>query len=136
MTVMERTGLAVLMVLTVALMRVVDGDQEATGGRSGDLSKAPTTGQSTTLRRMPRGASAPAVESAHVAGASGEDPVSTPQDRAQRTARHPQRSRVNRGQSSKPGSSSTRRLTGPNVCGGQQCCSGWAVAPGTNRCIK
>ncbi|KAJ0063100.1 hypothetical protein NL108_012557, partial [Boleophthalmus pectinirostris] len=24
----------------------------------------------------------------------------------------------------------------PNVCGGQQCCSGWAVAPGTNRCIK
>ncbi|TWW72189.1 hypothetical protein D4764_16G0006860 [Takifugu flavidus] len=24
----------------------------------------------------------------------------------------------------------------PNVCGGQQCCSGWALAPGTNRCIK
>uniref|UniRef100_H3DJ72 Latent-transforming growth factor beta-binding protein 1 n=1 Tax=Tetraodon nigroviridis TaxID=99883 RepID=H3DJ72_TETNG len=23
-----------------------------------------------------------------------------------------------------------------NVCGGQQCCSGWALAPGTNRCIK
>ncbi|XP_072555349.1 latent-transforming growth factor beta-binding protein 2 isoform X2 [Paramormyrops kingsleyae] len=29
-----------------------------------------------------------------------------------------------------------RRLTGANVCGGQHCCSGWAVAPGTNRCIK
>ncbi|KAJ7989122.1 hypothetical protein DPEC_G00316250 [Dallia pectoralis] len=24
----------------------------------------------------------------------------------------------------------------PNVCGGYQCCSGWAVASGTNRCIK
>ncbi|XP_062862810.1 latent-transforming growth factor beta-binding protein 2-like [Trichomycterus rosablanca] len=31
--------------------------------------------------------------------------------------------------------SSTKRLTGPHVCGGQ-CCSGWAIAPGTNRCIK
>ncbi|KAI4874235.1 hypothetical protein NFI96_020690 [Prochilodus magdalenae] len=30
----------------------------------------------------------------------------------------------------------SRRLVGPHVCGGQQCCSGWAVAPGTNRCIK
>ncbi|XP_049319930.1 latent-transforming growth factor beta-binding protein 2 isoform X1 [Astyanax mexicanus] len=30
----------------------------------------------------------------------------------------------------------TRKLVGPHVCGGQQCCSGWAVAPGTNRCIK
>ncbi|XP_060735308.1 latent-transforming growth factor beta-binding protein 2-like [Tachysurus vachellii] len=29
-----------------------------------------------------------------------------------------------------------KRLVGPHVCGGQQCCSGWAVAPGTNRCIK
>ncbi|XP_030620963.1 latent-transforming growth factor beta-binding protein 2-like [Chanos chanos] len=33
-------------------------------------------------------------------------------------------------------SSASRRLVGPHVCGGQQCCSGWAVAPGTNRCIK
>ncbi|XP_039598234.1 latent-transforming growth factor beta-binding protein 2-like isoform X2 [Polypterus senegalus] len=32
-------------------------------------------------------------------------------------------------------SASTRRLAGPNVCGGH-CCSGWAVAPGSNRCIK
>ncbi|XP_072545252.1 latent-transforming growth factor beta-binding protein 2-like [Salminus brasiliensis] len=29
-----------------------------------------------------------------------------------------------------------KKLVGPHVCGGQQCCSGWAVAPGTNRCIK
>ncbi|KAL7872970.1 hypothetical protein AOLI_G00120410 [Acnodon oligacanthus] len=29
-----------------------------------------------------------------------------------------------------------RKLVGPHVCGGQQCCSGWAIAPGTNRCIK
>ncbi|TSM77378.1 Latent-transforming growth factor beta-binding protein 2 [Bagarius yarrelli] len=29
-----------------------------------------------------------------------------------------------------------KRLVGPHVCGGQQCCSGWAIAPGTNRCIK
>eukprot|EP00076_Gallus_gallus_P021987 XP_015143163.2 latent-transforming growth factor beta-binding protein 2 isoform X2 [Gallus gallus] len=27
------------------------------------------------------------------------------------------------------------RMAGPNVCG-RQCCSGWAVAPGTNHCIK
>ncbi|XP_062379524.1 latent-transforming growth factor beta-binding protein 2-like [Sardina pilchardus] len=29
----------------------------------------------------------------------------------------------------------SKRLVGPHVCG-QQCCSGWAVARGTNRCIK
>ncbi|XP_048455992.1 latent-transforming growth factor beta-binding protein 1-like [Rhincodon typus] len=28
-----------------------------------------------------------------------------------------------------------RRLIGANVCG-RQCCSGWTVSPGTNRCIK
>ncbi|XP_041121166.1 latent-transforming growth factor beta-binding protein 2-like isoform X1 [Polyodon spathula] len=27
------------------------------------------------------------------------------------------------------------RPVGPNVCGGR-CCTGWAIAPGTNRCIK
>nr|XP_009669183.1 PREDICTED: latent-transforming growth factor beta-binding protein 2 isoform X1 [Struthio camelus australis] len=27
------------------------------------------------------------------------------------------------------------RMIGPNVCG-RQCCSGWTMAPGTNRCIK
>lgn len=48
-----------------------------------------------------------------------------------------QRGRVNRRQSTKHSATgTTRRLIGPNVCGGQQCCSGWAVAPGTNRCIK
>ncbi|XP_078090470.1 latent-transforming growth factor beta-binding protein 2-like isoform X2 [Mustelus asterias] len=29
----------------------------------------------------------------------------------------------------------SRRLIGANVCG-RQCCSGWTVSPGTNRCIK
>lgn len=129
---MERTGLAVLMVLSVALMRVGDGHQEATGGRTGasqvvsdhqisqghspkealDLSKTPTTGQSTTLHRTSRGASASRGETVHATGASGEDLVSSSHGRAQRTARHPQTSRVNRRQSSKPGSSSTRRLAG------------------------
>ncbi|KAJ8288856.1 hypothetical protein COCON_G00015150 [Conger conger] len=61
----------------------------------------------------------------------------------QRTARSPsqQRHRINTrqnpaGNGNKPSTASLRRLVGPNVCGGQQCCSGWAVAPGTNRCIK
>ncbi|KAM4625043.1 latent-transforming growth factor beta-binding protein 2-like [Polymixia lowei] len=68
------------------------------------------------------------------AGASGED---TARDGAHRRAARQlvahhatqRRARVN-------SKASTRRLAGPNVCGGQQCCSGWAVAPGTNRCIK
>ncbi|XP_029900655.1 latent-transforming growth factor beta-binding protein 2-like isoform X2 [Myripristis murdjan] len=78
------------------------------------------------------------------AGASREQLATAPRDRAQRTARHPvsqqqhspqHRTRVSRRQS-KPSSASSKRFVGPNVCGGQQCCSGWAVAPGTNRCIK
>lgn len=98
--------------------------------------------RSVTLVRVPRGASAQEDRRhlsktglAHAADASREELVS-----AQRTPRHPvsqqQRARVNRRQSSKPTSASTRRLVGPNVCGGHQCCSGWALAPGTNRCIK
>ncbi|CAL8291112.1 unnamed protein product, partial [Gadus morhua 'NCC'] len=61
-----------------------------------------------------------------------------PRDSAPRAARQvaphssQYRSRVNHRQASRH----TRRLAGPNVCGGQQCCSGWALAPGTNRCIK
>ncbi|KAG5857577.1 hypothetical protein ANANG_G00020930 [Anguilla anguilla] len=61
----------------------------------------------------------------------------------QRTASNPsqQRHRITTrqnptGSGNKPRTTSLRRLVGPNVCGGQQCCSGWAVAPGTNRCIK
>ncbi|KAJ8341540.1 hypothetical protein SKAU_G00338310 [Synaphobranchus kaupii] len=61
----------------------------------------------------------------------------------QRTASNPslQKHRISTrqnptGNGNKPRTTSLRRLVGPNVCGGQQCCSGWAVAPGTNRCIK
>ncbi|XP_034078265.1 latent-transforming growth factor beta-binding protein 2 [Gymnodraco acuticeps] len=99
---------------------------------------SPGTSRSMTLVRLPRGTSK--AGPAHAAGVSREDPVSATRDGALRTARHPgsplHRSGVNRRQSSKTGSASTRRLVGPNVCGGQQCCSGWALAPGTNRCIK
>ncbi|XP_047466736.1 latent-transforming growth factor beta-binding protein 2-like [Mugil cephalus] len=165
---MDRAGVAVLIVLAVALMRVGDSHRDATGGRQegagadravwdqphspgisqghwpggprggGASSRAsgetsPGSGQSgRTLVRKPRGTS--------TAGASREELASEPRDGAQRTARQTvsqqQRTRVNRRQSSKPGSTGTRRLVGPNVCGGQQCCSGWALAPGTNRCIK
>ncbi|XP_023273034.1 latent-transforming growth factor beta-binding protein 2 [Seriola lalandi dorsalis] len=97
----------------------------------------PRTSQYRTLVRVPRGTSSRASP-AHAAGVSREDHASAPRDGAQRTARQPvslqHRARVNRRQSSK--SANTRRLVGPNVCGGQQCCSGWALAPGTNRCIK
>ncbi|XP_010877329.3 latent-transforming growth factor beta-binding protein 2 isoform X2 [Esox lucius] len=44
--------------------------------------------------------------------------------------------RVSSRQGNKHSSTQTKRLAGPNVCGGHQCCSGWAVASGTNRCIK
>ncbi|XP_069008172.1 latent-transforming growth factor beta-binding protein 2-like isoform X2 [Embiotoca jacksoni] len=108
---------------------------------------SPGTSKSRTLVRLRRGTSAQEdrrhiskAGPVHSAGASREDLVSAPRDGAQRTARHPvsqqQRTRVNRRQNSKPSAANTRRLVGPNVCGGQQCCSGWAVAPGTNRCIK
>ncbi|XP_034713857.1 latent-transforming growth factor beta-binding protein 2-like isoform X3 [Etheostoma cragini] len=108
---------------------------------------SPGTSQSRNLVRLPRGTTSQAddshkskAEPDHAAGASQEDLVSAPLDGALRTARHPgsqkQSIRVNRRQSSKPSSASTRKLLGPNVCGGQQCCSGWALAPGTNRCIK
>ncbi|XP_015249579.1 PREDICTED: latent-transforming growth factor beta-binding protein 2 isoform X1 [Cyprinodon variegatus] len=132
---MERTGLAVLMIFTVALMRVSDGDQEVTGGRTGASQVVPN--QQINQRNSSKAPLDPGTsEGEHRSSSAAEALVSTPHHRAQRTARHPQRSRVNRRQNSKPGSSSSRRLAGPNVCGGHQCCSGWAVAPGTNRCIK
>ncbi|XP_005453328.1 latent-transforming growth factor beta-binding protein 2 isoform X1 [Oreochromis niloticus] len=178
---MDRAGFALLMFLTVVLVRVGDSQRDAAGGRkegagagravwdqlqsrgisrghsprgprdasssrtSGDSS--PETSQSRTLVRLPRGTSSQENRKhiskerpVHAAGTSGEDLVSAPRDGARRTARHPasqqQRNRVNRRQSSRHSSASTKRLIGPNVCGGQQCCSGWALAPGTNRCIK
>ncbi|XP_028250717.1 latent-transforming growth factor beta-binding protein 2-like [Parambassis ranga] len=174
---MDRAGVAVLIVLTVALVRVGDSHKDTTGGRKegagagravwdqqqsrgisqghsqkgpwhGASSKAsgeilPGTSQSRTLVRLPRSTSTQEERRqkskagpVHSTGASREALVSAPREGAQRTARQPasqqQRARANR----KPSSASTRRLVGPNVCGGQQCCSGWALAPGTNRCIK
>ncbi|KAG7237259.1 hypothetical protein INR49_032592 [Caranx melampygus] len=103
---------------------------------SGETS--PRTSQYRTLVRLPRATTSSRAGPAHAAGVSREDHASAPRDGAQRTARPAasvlHRARVNRRQSSK--SANSRRLVGPNVCGGQQCCSGWALAPGTNRCIK
>ncbi|KAM7375743.1 hypothetical protein PAMP_005521 [Pampus punctatissimus] len=121
-------------------------EDDAPSRPSGETS--PGAVQSRTLVRLPRatpsqvdGRHSSRAGPAHGAGSSREDLASAPRDGALRTARlnqnSPQlRSRANRRQGSKPGSASTKRLVGPNVCGGQQCCSGWAVAPGTNRCIK
>ncbi|XP_071375705.1 latent-transforming growth factor beta-binding protein 2-like [Centroberyx affinis] len=177
---MDRAGFAVLMVLTIALVRLGDGQKDVTGGRKegagagravwdqqrsrarsqGHSPRGPEASSRPSGESSPRELSQPASLSrdsssqrdrrhitkaapAHAAGAPREDDVAAPRDGALRTARHPDsqlspqhRTRVNRRQSGKPSSGSTRRLVGPNVCGGQQCCSGWAVAPGTNRCIK
>ncbi|XP_030574575.1 latent-transforming growth factor beta-binding protein 2 [Archocentrus centrarchus] len=176
---MDRAGFAVLMVLTVVLMRVGDSHKDTTGGsiegagagravfdqpqsrgisrghsprgpRDGASSRtsgdsSPGISQSRTVVRLPRGTSSQEnrkhiSKARDAAGTSGEDLVSAPLDGARRTARQPvsqqQRNRVNRRQSSRRSSASTKRLIGPNVCGGHQCCSGWALAPGTNRCIK
>ncbi|XP_036928242.1 latent-transforming growth factor beta-binding protein 2-like [Acanthopagrus latus] len=179
---MDRAGFAVLVVLTVALVRAGDSREDTTGVRTesagaaravwdqqlsqvrsqghsprgpGDGSSSGPSGEtspgsshSRSHVRLPRGASShgdgrhvsAAGAAAHTAGASREDLASAPRDGAPRTARHPasqqHRTKVNRRQSSRPSSASARRLVGPNVCGGQQCCSGWALAPGTNRCIK
>ncbi|XP_028421400.1 latent-transforming growth factor beta-binding protein 2 isoform X2 [Perca flavescens] len=122
------------------------GPEDAASSKPSDET-SPGTSQSRTLVRLARGTPSQGddrhiskTEPHHAAGASREDLVSAPLDGALRTARHPgsqqHRIRVNRRQSSKPSSASTRRFVGPNVCGGQQCCSGWALAPGTNRCIK
>ncbi|KAM9842615.1 latent-transforming growth factor beta-binding protein 2-like [Aulostomus maculatus] len=106
------------------------------------------TTKSRTPVRLPRSASSQGdgvhiAKAGHGAGTSREDLTSAPRDGVQRSVRHPvsqtsaqQRTRVNRRQSIKSSSAGSRRLVGPNVCGGQQCCSGWALAPGTNRCIK
>ncbi|KAM3871347.1 latent-transforming growth factor beta-binding protein 2-like [Diretmus argenteus] len=168
---MDRAGIAVLMVLTIALVRVGDSQRDATVGKregagagravwdqqrsrlrsqghsprgpeeDGASSRA-TTGESPPGAQpsLPRGSASrrdtrQIVKSApaHGAVAAREDAATD----ARRTARYPSsqhRTRINTRQSGKH--SNTRRLVGPNVCGGQQCCSGWAVAPGTNRCIK
>ncbi|XP_037550929.1 latent-transforming growth factor beta-binding protein 2 [Nematolebias whitei] len=131
---MRRAGFAVL--LTVALVWV----GEATGGKKegagqvhreitassgGSRSDAPSepSGEASppgALVRAPRGAAAQADRGRHASS------------RASAQAR----SAASRRQSGRASAAGTRRLAGPNVCGGHQCCSGWALAPGTNRCIK
>ncbi|TKS86494.1 Latent-transforming growth factor beta-binding protein 2 [Collichthys lucidus] len=172
---MDRAGFAVLMFLTVALVRIGDSRRDTAGGRKegagagravwdqqqsrvksqghsprgpedGASSRpagetSPASSSSRILVRLPRGTSSQGGgRHTSTAGAPRKDLVSAPRDGALRTARQAatqqHRTKVNRRQSSKPSSASTRRLVGPNVCGGQQCCSGWALAPGTNRCIK
>ncbi|TNN52313.1 hypothetical protein EYF80_037467 [Liparis tanakae] len=160
---MDRAGFAVLVVLTVALLRFGDSHQDATGGRkegtaaagravrSQRQSRVRSQGHSPwraahgaspgpsgtdsfrTVLRVPRAAHqrhASRAGPARAADASREILVSPPRDGAPRAARHPSgqqhRARGNLRQSSKLSSGSTRRLAGPNVCGGQQCCSGWA----------
>ncbi|KAF3844776.1 hypothetical protein F7725_007939 [Dissostichus mawsoni] len=146
---MDRAGFVVLMLLTVALVQISDSHKDTTGGRKEGAGAAQAVSNKQQSRVRSQGHSprepeddaspGPANDSCS-AGVSREDPVSAPRDGALRTTRHPgspqHRSGVNRRQSSKTGSASTRRHVGPNVCGGQQCCSGWALAPGTNRCIK
>lgn len=154
---MDRAGFALLMILTVVLVRVGDGQRDAAGGRKegagagravwdqlqsrgisrghsprgprdGSSSRtssdsSPGTSQSRTLVRLPRGTSSQENRKhiskerpVHAAATSGEDLVSAPRDGARRTARHPtsqqQRNRVNRRQSSRHSSASTKRLIG------------------------
>lgn len=150
---MDRAGFTVLMVLTVALVRLGDSQKDTTGGRKegAGAGRAVWDQQHARLRSQghsPRGpedgaSSRPSVETSpgsshsripvrlprgissqgdgrhrpvHAAGASREDHVSAPRDGGLRTARHPasqqHRTKVNRRQSSKPSSASTRRLAG------------------------
>ncbi|KAM9355355.1 latent-transforming growth factor beta-binding protein 2-like [Pholidichthys leucotaenia] len=164
---MDRAGFALIVVLTVAAVRLGDSQNTSTGGgrtaedqlqtsgisqghsptppQDGASSRtsggSPGTGHSRTVVRLSKGAPTRGdrrqASKATLVRASQGDLASAPRDGARRAARHPPsqqpRTRANRRQSSR---SSARRFSGPNVCGGQQCCSGWALAPGTNRCIK
>lgn len=91
-----------------------------------EVGAAPDASRSRTPVRLPRGAPASPADGrqtsgagpAHAAGVSREDQAPAPRDVAQRAARQPasqqqqHRTRVNRRQSSKPGSAHTRRLVG------------------------
>ncbi|XP_067335910.1 latent-transforming growth factor beta-binding protein 2-like isoform X2 [Channa argus] len=157
---MDRAGFAVLLVLIVAFVRGGASHKDTAGGRNeGAVTDRGVWDQQQSQGRSPRGwedvpsgkTSAETVrsksrgtlshgEARHISRAVPEEHASAPRDVAVRVARQPpsqkHRTRVNNRQSGKPTSASTKRLAGPNVCGGQQCCSGWAFAPGTNRCIK
>lgn len=152
---MDRAGFAILMVLTVVLMRVGGSQKDTTGGsmegagagravwdqpqsrgisrghsprgpRDGASSRtsgdsSPGISQSRTLVRLPRGTSSQdnrkhTSKARDAAGTSGEELVSAPRDGARRAARQPvsqqDRNRVNRRQSGRHGSASSKRLIG------------------------
>ncbi|XP_066550639.1 latent-transforming growth factor beta-binding protein 2 isoform X2 [Amia ocellicauda] len=73
--------------------------------------------------------------------AFGDGDATVSRDSTPASPRPQHRSRLNTRQSpaadgdARHRAAGPRRPVGPNVCGGH-CCSGWAVAPGTNRCIK
>ncbi|XP_056152509.1 latent-transforming growth factor beta-binding protein 2-like [Lampris incognitus] len=115
------------------------GSEDAASSRaSGATPPEALANHTRTPANLPGSAPSPRRDSGHAAGVKAG-----PGQGAQRAARqlvpHPSpqhRTRTSARHSSRQTSASTRRLVGPNVCGGQQCCSGWAVAPGTSRCIK
>lgn len=148
---MDRAGFAVLMFLTVALVRIGDSQRDTAGGRKegagagravwdqqqsrvksqghsprgpvdGASSRpagetSPASSRSRILVRLPRGTSSQGGgRHTSTAGAPRKDLVSAPRDGALRTARQAatqqHRTKVNRRQSSKPSSASTRRLVG------------------------
>lgn len=148
---MDRAGFAVLMFLTVALVRIGGSQRDTASGRKegagagravwdqqqsrvksqghsprgpedGASSRptgetSPASSRSGILIRLPRGTSSQGGgRHTSIAGAPREDLVSAPRDGALRTARQAatqqHRTKVNRRQSSKPSSASTRRLIG------------------------
>uniref|UniRef100_A0A674AN72 Latent-transforming growth factor beta-binding protein 1 n=1 Tax=Salmo trutta TaxID=8032 RepID=A0A674AN72_SALTR len=179
---MNQLWIAVLVVLTIAVVRMCDCRKDSTGGgqEMWDQLRARARGQghsaggandadparpsresshrsSHNVSHSGRGAPVSSVYQRDNRHATVIKPVPAPiteashraddstvsQDAARRAARQlgthhssQYRPRIIYRQSNKPSSTHTRRLAGPNVCGGQQCCSGWAVASGTNRCIK
>eukprot|EP00063_Salmo_salar_P091555 XP_014066390.1 PREDICTED: latent-transforming growth factor beta-binding protein 2-like isoform X3 [Salmo salar] len=179
---MDRLWIAVLVVLTIALVRMCDCQKDSTGGRQEMWEQLRELARSQGHSAVGAKDAVPAIPSresslsfSHNVSHSGRgapvssssqrdnrhataikpvpapsteaslraDDATVPRDAARRAATQlgthhssQQRPRNSSRQSNKPSSTHTRRLAGPNVCGGHQCCSGWAVASGTNRCIK
>ncbi|KAM6961294.1 latent-transforming growth factor beta-binding protein 2-like [Aplochiton taeniatus] len=110
---MDKTWISFLMALAIALVRMCDCQRDSSAGSSEGTGARVVWDQLRTQAKS-------AHRSARQLGSH-----QSPQYRPRVSTRQ-----------SRPGSTQKARLVGPNVCGGQQCCSGWAVAPGTNRCIK
>ncbi|KAK7903864.1 hypothetical protein WMY93_016471 [Mugilogobius chulae] len=123
---MKHVGLAVLIIMAAEMIRRGETQSDPTGQS--------TTGLSQEEHPVPL---SPGQEEAADVSSSPRNVRQAP-NHSQLSPQ--QRGRVNRRQSStsrqQSAAGTTRRLIGPNVCGGQQCCSGWTLAPGTNRCIK